>query len=70
MHHRKAAELYVEVAVERQVGRGKATQKCLLYLIEEQKDKETESPYSSLSVILLTALENNSSGRTAVRYCS
>lgn len=69
MHHRKAAVLCVAVAVGRQVGRGKATQKCLLSLIEEQKDKETESPHSSVSVTVLTSPENNSSGKTAVGYC-
>jgi len=54
------------ISGNREEGRGKATQNCLLSLREEQKDKETKSPQASLSVIVLTAPGNNSSGETAV----
>lgn len=44
-------------------------QNYLLSSGEEQKDKETKSPHSSLSVIVLTAPGNNSSRETAAGYC-
>lgn len=48
---------------------GKARQHFCLSSRKEQKDKETKSLNSPLSVIVLTAPRNNSTGKTVVGYC-
>lgn len=48
---------------------GKASQRCRLSSRKEQKDKETKSLNSPLSVIGLTAPGNISTGETVVGYC-